>query len=124
MIRIANKLEVKRGNVIQVPGCEPLSAVTSFTLLANNPCANTQVALADALDAIPGSSVQILLNPRTLVFVLPDGPPSQYGCATETCNDWYAILRELGEPVPEEEDQLCEPGKASDSFEYFNGYLA
>lgn len=120
MIRIGNKLEVKRGNVIQVPGCEPLSAVTSYVLLANNECANTQVTLEDALDAIPGSFVQILLNPRTLLFVLPDGPPSQFGCATEYCNDWYGILREVGEPILEE-DVACEDGKPTDGFSYFDG---
>jgi len=122
MIKIANKLEIKRGNVIQVPGCEPLSAVTSFTLLTSNDCQNTQVTLEDALDAIPGSTVEMTLNPKTRYFVFPDGPPPQFGCTIQYCNDWYAILRTVGQPV-EITDPACE-GKPTDGFDYFNGCIA
>lgn len=106
MIRIQNKLEVRPVNKILVPGCEPTSATSSPTLNENRDCPATVVDLGDALDAIPGSSIEFLQgygNQRRLLFVLPEGPPPGYGC--NNCNyieDYYAILREIGrvEEVP------------------------
>jgi len=100
MIRIQNKLEVRPGNKIIVPGCEPTSATSSPTLNENRDCPATVVDLGDALDAIPGSSIEFLQsygNLRRLLFVLPEGPAPGYGC--NNCSfveDYYAILREIG----------------------------
>lgn len=122
MIRIANKLEIKAGNVIQVPGCEATSTITSFTLSTNLDCENTVVKLEDALAAIPGSRIETLPNsgvPVVKYFVLPDGPPREHGCsAFEDCDDWYQVLREIGFQQEQDEDSKCE-GK--DSFSYFSG---
>lgn len=97
-ITIQNKLEVMNGNKIMVPGCEPTSAFTSPTLAENRACSVTVVDLADALAAIPGSTVIYWSNPRKKFFVLPSGPALDPS-ACSTCvyiEDWYAKLREIG----------------------------
>lgn len=116
---IANKLEIRRGGYILVPGCEPLSNLTSLKLLEQAPCQNTYVLLEDALEAIPDAIIEITYNPHTRWFVLPSGPPPQYGCAETDCTDWYEILRQLP-PAEVSEDKVdCSPYK--DSFDYFGG---
>ena len=97
-INIANKLEVLFGNKLLVVGCEPVSAFTSTALAVNRDCGASVIDLADALEAIPGSTVVAWVNPRRLFFVLPDGPPPKYGCAPVSCKttDYYEILREIG----------------------------
>jgi len=98
-INIANKLEVLLGNKIVVPGCEPTSAFTSPTLAENRECAVTVVDLADALEAVSGSSVVYMRNPRRKFFVLPNGPaPSPDNCTScRYVEDWYAKLRAIGQ---------------------------
>lgn len=102
-IKIANKLEVLRGNKILVPGCEPTSAFTSPTLAENRDCKAAVVDLADALKAIPGSTVTYMSNPRKKFFVLPNGPAEDPSVCKEPCkknvNDWYALLRDIGTEV-------------------------
>lgn len=126
-IEIANKLEVKRGNgalagFIQVPGCEPLSDLTSASLLANRECGTTLVRLEDALEAIPGSSTTITYNPTILWFILPSGPPPAHGCSgNNTCTDYYEILRNIGQPFEDEVVNDCGK-KATDSFDWFRGF--
>lgn len=90
-VAIANKLEVLLGNVIVVPGCEPVSDFTSTTLAANMQCNASVIKVEEALEAIPGSTLEFQSNPRRLFFVLPSGPPlapNQNGTT-----DWYALLR-------------------------------
>lgn len=102
-IRIANKLEVLTGNKILVPGCEPTSAFTSPTLAENRDCTASIVDLADALAAIPGSTVIYIRNPRKKFFVLPNGPAEDPSVCDNPCvksvQDWYQILRNLGDQV-------------------------
>lgn len=90
-VTIANKLEVLLGNVIIVPGCEPVSDFTSTTLAANMHCNTSIIKVEEALEVIPGSTLEFQTNPRRLFFVLPSGPPlapNQNGTT-----DWYAALR-------------------------------
>lgn len=117
-MEIRNKIEIKRGGFIQVPGCEPLSDLTSNTLLANFKCKNTIVTLEQAMAAIPDATIETTYNPTTNWFVLPDGPPSKFGCEG-LCqnNDWYAILRNIGEEEEESIGGDCSP--PTDSFQYF-----
>ena len=100
-IIIQNRLEVLRGNKIIVPGCEPTSAFTSPTLAENRDCKTTVVDLADALAAIPGSTIISWRNPRTRFFVLPSGPPPSpddcKNCIPQP--DWYQLLRDIGEEI-------------------------
>lgn len=100
-VSIANKLEVLPGNVILSPGCEPTSAITSLTLMANQKCKQSTIPLADALAAIPDATLAFMSNPRKLFFVLPEGPPTIPGC--NTCDaglDYYQILRDIEPTQP------------------------
>lgn len=96
---IQNHLEVLSGDVIMIPGMEPASSHSSVTLTNNIPPGKASISLKDALATIPGSTVKFLSNYGTYVnggrkyFVLPDGPPSAYGCTGCTINDWYEMLR-------------------------------
>jgi hypothetical protein len=121
-ITVQNRLEVRPGNVILVPGCEPTSAFTSPTLAANQDCSGSIVTLAAVLANIPGAKVTQLYNgggAHTKMYViLPSGPaPSPNRCnapgtSTPACiPDWYAIIKELAEPITsddEEESQTVE----------------
>ncbi len=115
-ISIRNKLEVLLGNKILVPGCEPTSAFTSPTLAENRKCGAAVVDLAAALDAISGSGIESLRNPRRLFFILPEGPATRFGCRnTKSVEDYYQILRDVGQPVADEQpsrppsvDKMCE----------------
>lgn len=95
-VTIANKLEVMLGNVIIVPGCEPVSDFTSTTLAANMHCETSIIKVEEALEAIPGSTLEMQTNPRRLFFVLPSGPPLPPNQNGGT--DWYAMLRGIEGP--------------------------
>jgi len=111
-IRIERKLEVIGNNKLIVPGCEPTSAVTSTTLMAyqqrEGTCKNAVVNLQDALDAIPGSRIELGTNfnsPRKKWFVLPPFDPEACPCAGEP--DWYGVLKSLAQeeaPITEKFD--------------------
>ena len=110
MINIANKLEVRAGNIISIPGCEPLSEFSSNTLAANMSCKSSVITLGAALEAIPGSTVEIHFNPKGFYFVLPEGPPTLWGC--NDCNsgiDWYQILRDAATPPQPQEPNVPGP---------------
>jgi hypothetical protein len=66
------------------------------------------VDLADALAAIPGSSILELSNPRELYFVLPSGPPQSPKLCDDPCKstveDWYQVLRDIATENYEEEE--------------------
>ena len=103
-IIIQNKLQVLAGNKVLVPGCEPTSAFTSTTLAENRDCTASVVDLADALEAVTGSTVIYMRNPRRKFFVLPNGPPPSPDCCGKSrcaCvgEDWYQKLRDIGEEI-------------------------
>jgi len=95
---IRNKLEVQDGGIIKLPGCEPISAQTSDTLAANIKCTTSHISLEDAINAIPGSSIELLPNSggiKKILFVLPQGPPPEPGCNTcQSIDDYYQILKD------------------------------
>jgi hypothetical protein len=110
MITIANKLAVRAGNIISIPGCEPLSGFSSNTLAANMSCKSSVITLGAALEAIPGSTVEMSFNPKMFYFVLPEGPPTVFGC--NTCDsgiDWYQILRDASIPLQPQEPNVPGP---------------
>lgn len=105
---IRNKIEVLPGNKVLVPGCEPTSAFTSPTLAENRDCKASVVDLADALEAVPGSTVIYMSNPRKKFFVLPSGPPPSPETCSGRCDveDWYQLLRDIGDSI-NVENPLC-----------------
>jgi len=124
-ITIQNRLEILPGDVITVPGCEPVSAFTSPTLAANRECNGTIIPLATAKEVIPGYSIVTMKNwghqlGTRRFFVLPSGPPpSPNKCnvgARQCVVDWYQILRDNAEPLPDNcgddapqtVDQMCD----------------
>lgn len=104
-IFIRNKLEVLPGNKIIVPLCEPTSATSSTTLAENRKefCNGSVVGLADALEAIPGSTIEFMTSfggHKRILFVLPDGPaPNGRTCPPNKVEDHYKLLRDIGQPI-------------------------
>ena len=122
-ILIEHIMNVIHGDLILVPGCEPISTVTSTTLEAElrekEICSGSVVALQDVLDAIPGTRVVIGMNwgnlsvQKFLVFPSVDQRLCCQGVIAET--DIYAILRSLPQVVGADEVQEI-IGKGCDSF--------
>ncbi len=120
-ITIQNRLEIRPGNIIMVPGCEPISAFTSVTLANNSECIGTIISLETAKAVIPGWTIVAIQNGGSTFgsrrfFVLPDGPPPQPGCSgTKACQvDWYQILRDNAQPMTssgssESDNATCNP---------------
>jgi len=106
MIVIQNRLEVIGADKVLVPGCEPTSAMSSDTLMRFSDCGGAVADLNDALEAIPGSSVEYQINNgvsqgvRKRWFVLPPYDP---GCPCQAMFDSYAVLKELAKKHDEEE---------------------
>lgn len=112
-MEIVRRLEVIGQDRILIPGCEPVSEVTSPTLMRElrkgGLCTNSYAYLQEALDAIPGSYVEFGVNygygPIKKFFVLP---PATIRCC-DSGLDWFSILKSLpGNPqATEEEHEEC-----------------
>lgn len=100
-VQISLQLEIRPGNKVLVPGCEPTSAMSSRTLgiflQKTGRCKNALVPLQTALNAIPGSYVKNALNfnrggsvQRWLVL-----PPTGPECPCQSADDFYELLRSL-----------------------------
>lgn len=110
-ITIKNLIEIRPDNTIMIPGCEPISSLTSPTLAANMNFKGSVIDLHQALSLIPGSTITSIYNGGGALgtirrfFVLPDGPPpSPANCSDNPeipiCRkDWYGILRENATPI-------------------------
>lgn len=118
MIKVANKLRVYEGNIIMIPGCEPISVVT---FLSNQPddvvslfnrfneiCPSSFITLDRAMEVVPGATVRWSHDPAFRWFVLPDGPPPSNFCPGGCSTDWYDILREGANVADLTEDQKRE----------------
>lgn len=125
-ITVQNKLEILAGNVILVPGCEPISSLTAIALareLAMH-CHASVIPVADVLRLIPGSRIVQVMRPRgqpgsgTGLFIeLPSGPSHDGNTCPENCvPDWYAILRENAS-VPQSDDEPKDLGACA-GFNY------
>lgn len=124
-ISIRGKLEVLPGGVINIPGCEPITAFTSTTLAANMSCKSSIITLKKAKELIPEATMEYTINPLRWYFVLPSGPPPQTGCQSTSdpnnpnrgcITDWYQVLKDGAEPVATEEEDTSS-GAACDPFE-------
>ena len=103
LIIVQNALRIWEGNILLIPGSEPISVVTSVSnyefnpfvkTLLSDPPASSYISLAKAKEVILGWSIKILgPNPAYRYFVLPDGPPPDSACPCGEVNDWYGIMR-------------------------------
>jgi hypothetical protein len=115
IIIIRNKLEIQPGNVINVPGCEPTTSLTSDTLSRNLKCNASIIPVEDVLRLIPGSRIVRVLSPfgqtGTGMFLeLPSGPPQNGNeCPAECIPDWYAVLRKHARVRNTDEDEEPTP---------------
>lgn len=114
-LSIKNLLRVHEGDILLVPGCEPVSTVTfSSTIWAQNPyvetiytdqiCPSSYITLDKAREVIPEGEVVYVGSTGFAYryFRLPSGPPHDGTCPCVTVEDWYQILRENAN-VPRDE---------------------
>jgi len=113
IIEVKNKLEVKPNGYVQIPGCEPISSLTSLELSRNLTCNCVQIKASEVLRLIPGSKIVRMPNPQGNIAVgyfieLPNGPPPFGNDCPATCYpDWYKILKDNCSPPAEPEEPLC-----------------
>lgn len=89
---IQNKLEVRPDSFVQIPGCEPISSLTSLRLAQQISCPHSLISVNDLLRCIPGAKLIRGHLGSGYFVVLPSGPPpNENQC---NCNpDWYAIMK-------------------------------
>lgn len=113
MIEIKNKLEVRPGGVVQIPGCEPISSTTSTELARNLTCKCSVIDYKKVLELIPGSKLVRVTYPQgqvsTGMFIeLPSGPPPIGNECPSTClEDWYKLLKDSCNPTDEPDEITC-----------------
>ena len=121
-IEIKNKLEILPGNVIRIPGCEPVTSFTSLALAANIDCNSSIISLEDAVAAIPEARIVKVLSPSGVpgtgkFFELPSGPPRDGNDCECSVEDFYRILKEAATPI--NFDEIDEDGlKDCSGFNY------
>ena len=122
-IYVRGKLEIMPGNVIRIPGMEPVSSFTSLALAVNSPHTPSYITLQDALAAIPNATIEKVLTPSGFpgtgkFFVLPDGPPNNGNTCPPNCvEDWYQVLRDNAQPIEYEGEEDGPEGNCS-GFNY------
>jgi hypothetical protein len=121
VITVRNKLEVHPGNNITIPGCEPVSSLTSTGLLKELQCSSSVIPVKDVLRAIPGSKLVKLTSPTGQPgtgwwLELPSGPPPD-GQSCDCVPDWYSILKSI---IPAQEE-VINPDNPCSSFVNFTG---
>ena len=121
MITVRNRLEIRPGNIIQIPGCEPASSLSGTDLSANMSCNSSVISLSDAIELIPGSRIVKIMKPigqiSTGYFLeLPSNtsPPDGFQCNC-TVEDYYQILRDNASEVEEEDE---EPDGVCSGFDF------
>lgn len=102
---IRNKLRIMEGNIILVPGAEPISTVTSVGNFVYNPYGQdivhnfhelypaSYISLKKAMEVIPGHDVIWSSDYSYRFFVLPDGPPPPDICPCYRVGNWYDVMR-------------------------------
>lgn len=112
VITIKNKLEIKAGQKVQIPGCEPISSLTSLELAREISCpCGSLIDVKDVLRLVPGSKVVRVFDLAGVIgtgyFIeLPNGPPPDGNDCPNGCfPDWYKIMKgACAPPVPESPD--------------------
>jgi len=132
MIEIANRLRIYEGNIILIPGCEPISVVTHISNFQYNPdvttlynnydeiCKSSYITLDKAMELIPEATLYYGHDMANRWFILPDGPPPTNRCPKPGCpTDWYDILREgAGDIVVRDDTALCDDGCSAFTFNW------
>jgi len=118
IIEIANKMEIREGGTILVPGLEPVSELTSPVFAQNLPKGPSEISATQAMRLIPGSYILVnTFTPSKRFLVLPSGPPP-YGndCPRQRCDDWYALLRQATTPTTTVSPLQCNSAAFDFSF--------
>lgn len=124
-IEISNRLRIYEGNIILIPGCEPISVVTHIsnyqydprvTTLYNNYqdiCKSSYVTLNKAIELVPNATLYYSHDMSNRWFILPSGPPPSSKCPRDCIEDWYKILREGADGVILEDGSAFSNGECS-----------
>jgi len=110
-IMISNRLRIYEGNILLIPGCEPISVVTHISNYEYNPdattlynnyqdiCKASYISLFKAMELIPGATLYYTHDMANRWFILPDGPPPSSKCPKDCIEDWYKILKDGADGV-------------------------
>ncbi len=111
-IHISLQLEVQANNKVFIPGCEPMSSLSSKTLSSYMAkceyCKNPMVDVDVILDEIEGTYLKLGTNfgrgnmrQKWLVF-----PSLEAGCPCGSYEDWYEKLKELAKDTEQESEEF------------------
>lgn len=96
-IELNRYLEIIPPNKVRIPGCEPVSTITSTEMAKQireqGLCTASLIDLEDALKAIPNAEVVMVTNfgpPRRMLLKLPSEGTN---CPCQSIEDWYNLLR-------------------------------
>jgi len=123
-IHVGNKLEIRLGNVVSVPGCEPISSLTGTTLLQNIDCKSSVIPVEDVLRLIPGARVVRAFFPAgtngTGRFLeLPAGPPPDGDkCPGSSIADFYRIMKDNARTRPQNDRSGFSDGDVCSGFDF------
>jgi len=124
-IEVANRLRIYEGNIILIPGCEPISVVTHISNYQYNPgvttlynnyqdiCKASYLSLDRAMELIPEATLYYGHDMANRWFVLPNGPSPSSKCPKDCIEDWYKILREGADGVVLEDGTAICQGECS-----------
>jgi len=95
IIPIANKITIRESGNVMIPGCEPVSELSSPLFAQRLNCKASEIPATQAMKLIPGSYIEVNpFTPSQRYLVLPNGPPPDGNdCPCRWLGDWYALLR-------------------------------
>lgn len=132
IIGVSNRLRIYEGNILLIPGCEPISVTTHISNFQINRdvvtlfnrfeeiCPSSYITLNKAMEAIPEATLWYGHDPAFRWFVLPSGPPPSNlcKCPRGVPEDWYQILRENADTTDLTDDQKAEILADCSAFSY------
>lgn len=129
-ITVQNRLRIYEGDIILIPGCEPISVITHISNFMYNPsvttmfnnfntiCTSSYISLKKAMELIPGHKLDYNHDMANRWFVLPDGPPPSNECPRSIAKDWYKILRENADGVIINGQDVYSNGECSSIYDF------
>ena len=131
MIAVNNFLRIFEPGILQIPGREPISTVTSVgtsPIWAEAPQIVTidkelrgkiaYITVKKALQVIPGSYITNSSDTFNRLFFLPSGPPPGDECPCHRIPDWYQILRNNADYGGPPEKKADEKPKSCSGFDF------
>lgn len=126
---ISNKLRILEGNIVVVPGNEPISAATNISSYQYNPyvetifncdyCHNSYITLHKAMEVIPDATIIWSSDPSMRFFALPAGPaPDGNQCPCNIIIDYYDILRKNADSLIQEDERKPTIDEICSGFSY------